>query len=74
MYCSIIFWFGYLSDQSGICTGQPKSARKVSDVRLLFHVLYVRIATYRFFIMYIRTYTHTLYYVRTYVDILFSFR
>ena len=37
MYCSITFWLGHLS---GICTGQPQSARKLSNViRLLFHAL-----------------------------------
>ena len=36
LYCSIVFWLGHLSDQTGICTGQNQ---KYLDVQLLFHAL-----------------------------------
>ena len=40
MYCFIIFWFGLLSDQTGICSGQPQNCSKnVRCVWLLFHAL-----------------------------------
>ena len=35
---SIKYWLGHMSDQSGNCTGQHQ---KWSDIRLLFHALYV---------------------------------
>ena len=31
MYCSIIFWLGHLSDQTGICIGQSQKCWKMSD-------------------------------------------
>ena len=30
IYCSVTFWLGHLSDQTGICTGQHQKRLEVS--------------------------------------------